>query len=160
MQNIYKCVTGAAMMFVICLSFVFLPQNTQTLLADEEAEAKAFIEKYKTAQIVTGKTLLNESSSFKKKNVLLVGKFQKEGYPNPKLKFMTEDFAPDGFLFSVECNLDDWYLIELGTITLAAYVERLDKAMIISAKGEGYIMVPKLKYLGHYTGDITKLINP
>ena len=157
MQITYKCLLWRSMMFVICLSFIFLPKNTQTLLENEEAEAKAFIEKYKAAQIVTGKTLLNKSSSFKKKNVLLVGKFQKEGYPNPKLKFVTEDFAPDGFLFSVECNLDDEYLIKLGTITLAAYVERLDRAMIISTKGGWDIMVPKLKYLGHYSGDVTKL---
>ena len=78
MQTTYKCLIWRTMMFVICLSFIFLPKYTPTLLANEEADAKVFIEKYKKAQIVTGKTLLNESTSFKKKIVLFVGKLRTE----------------------------------------------------------------------------------
>ena len=153
MQTTYKCLIWRSMMFVICLSFIFLPKNTQTLLANEEAEAKVFIEKYKTAQIVTGKTLLNESKSFKKKIVLFVGKLRTEtegGYT----EFLPVEWG-DNEKMSFFFRVIDVPNFPKGTITLAARVERFEEAKIFG-DGIRVINLPILKYIEHFPGDVTK----
>ena len=153
MQITYKCLIWAAMMFVICLSFIFLPKNMQALLAVEEAAAKAFIEKYKTAQVVTGKTLLNESKSFKKKIVLFVGKLRTEtegGYT----EFLPVEWG-DNEKMSFFFRVIDVPNFPKGTITLAARVERFEEAKIFG-DGIRVINLPILKYIEHFPGDVTK----
>ncbi len=154
MQTTYKCLIWRSMMFVICLSFIFLPKNTQTLLANEEAEAKVFIEKYKTAQIVTGKTLLNESKSFKKKIVLFVGKIREEKDYTGFIPIECGD-SPESAKMSFFFRVIDVPNFPKGTITLAARVERFEEAKIFG-DGIRVINFPILKYIEHFPGDVTK----